>query len=151
MLRRAKLIVPIFILCLQPMAAELPTAKPEALGFSAVQLELLDDHFSRYLEEGKLAGLTTLVSRKGQIVHFETYGMQNIEAAQAMQPDTIFRIYSMTKPVTGVAMMILWEEGKFKLNDPVSKYLPEFKNGRVYVETNEDGSISTEPAKRSLI
>ncbi|TNE63244.1 MAG: class A beta-lactamase-related serine hydrolase [Alphaproteobacteria bacterium] len=117
---------------------------------SAAGLEALKDHFQAYVDDGRLAGLTTLVARHGKVVQFETYGQQDKEAGTAMADDTIFRIYSMTKPITGVALMSLYEEGKFQLDDPVAKYLPEFADAVVYKATAEDGTVETEPAKRPI-
>jgi len=129
-------------------ASELPAASPESVGLSSTKLAELKDHFQEYVDDGKLAGLTTLIARGGKVVQFETYGQQEKATHTPMRRDTVFRIYSMTKPVTGIAMMMLWEEGKFKLNDPVSKYLPSFKNQRVFIGAGEDGKILTEPVKR---
>ena len=84
-----------------------------------------------FVDEGKLSGAVTIASRDNKLVHFESVGYRDIEARAPMTPDTLFRIYSMTKPVTGVALMILYEEGKFKLSDPVEKYLPEMKDLQV--------------------
>lgn len=128
--------------------AELPTAKPTEAGFTEEGLKALESHFQGYVDDGKLAGLTTLVSKGGKVVHFKTYGELDKAAGVATPDDAVFRIYSMTKPVTGVALMMLWEEGKFDLDDPVSKYLPSFKNQRVFAGAGEDGKIKTVPTKR---
>jgi len=130
------------------LASELPAASPETVGLSSSKLSELTDHFQSYVDDGKLAGLTTLVARGGKVVHFEAYGQQVKENRTPMQKDTVFRIFSMTKPVTGVALMMLWEEGKFKLDDSVSKYLPSFKNQQVFVGADADGKFLTEPVKR---
>lgn len=123
-------------------------AEPAQIGLSENGLNSLRSHVAAYVESGRLVGATTLVSRRGKIAHFETYGQINQENGTAMSKDAVFRIYSMTKPITGVALMMLWEEGRFKLDDPVSKYLPSFKNQRVFAGANEDGSLRTVPAKR---
>lgn len=123
-------------------------AAPTEVGLSAERMAALRAHVAGYIETGRLVGATTLVAKKGKIAHFETYGQINKEAGTEMSEDAVFRIYSMTKPITGVGLMMLWEEGKFKLDDPVSKYLPEFANQRVYVGTNEDGSLQTVPVER---
>ena len=129
-------------------AAELPAASPEAVGLSSAKLDELSEHFQDYVDAGKLAGLTTLVARSGKVVHFETYGQQVKATGTPMRRDTVFRIHSMTKPVTGIAMMMLWEEGKFKLDDPVSKYLPSFRDQRVFAGADENGKFRTVPVKR---
>jgi CubicO group peptidase (beta-lactamase class C family) len=99
----------------------------------------------RYVDQGNLPGVVTLVARRGKIVHFGTVGSRNVSANAPMTRDTIFRLYSQSKPVTAVATMILYEEGKFLLTDPVARYLPEFADMKVYLG-EENGQIKTEPA-----
>ncbi len=123
-------------------------ATPAEVGLSADRMANLKSHIAGYVDSGRLVGATTLVSKGGKIAHFETYGQLNKELGIDMPEDAVFRIYSMTKPITGVGLMMLWEEGKFKLDDPVSKYLPEFANQRVFVSMNEDGSVETVPVKQ---
>ena len=106
----------------------MPTANPEAAGFTSAGLDALNAEFHALVDEKKLAGVTTLVARHGKVVHFDTYGAANAATDEALKPDSMFRIASMTKPITGVAMMQLWEQGKWKLSDPVSKFIPEFAN-----------------------
>jgi CubicO group peptidase (beta-lactamase class C family) len=125
-------------------------AAPEAMQVSSERLKRLESHFQSYVDKGILPGLTTLVARRGEIVHFQKYGQMNREAGKAMQDDTIFRLYSMTKPITGVALMMLYEEGRFKLTDPVGMYLPEYKDMQAYKETAADGTLVTEPTKRPM-
>ncbi|MFC1713652.1 serine hydrolase domain-containing protein [Candidatus Poribacteria bacterium] len=119
--------------------AGLPMAVPEEVGLSATRLERINPVMQGYVDDGKLAGLITVVARRGRIVHFERFGMMDKESDKAMAPDTIFRIYSMTKPITSVAIMMLYEEGRFQLNDPVSKFIPEFKDLEVFVKETESG------------
>ncbi|GHF16852.1 serine hydrolase [Kordiimonas sediminis] len=132
------------------MAAEDAVTPAASVGFPPHKLDAVRTHFQGYVDSGKLAGLTTLISKDGQIVHFDTYGKQNLETGDAMQLDTIFRIYSMTKPVTGVALMQLWEQGHFKLDDPVYKYIPAFKDTPVFTGLAEDGTMQTEPQARPM-
>ena len=99
------------------------TVTPEEVGLSSTRLEHLRTAAQGYVDQGKLAGLITLVARRGKVAHFECYGMMDIEANKPMQPDTIFRIYSMTKPITCFALMMLIEEGRVLLYDPVSKFI----------------------------
>jgi CubicO group peptidase (beta-lactamase class C family) len=105
---------------------------PEFLGFSSERLLRIHSLMDRYVESGKLAGIVTCVSRRGQIVHCETFGHQNLETKTPMSQDSIFRIYSMTKPIASVALMMLYEEALFNLTDVVSKYIPAFKDVKVW-------------------
>ena len=110
--------------------------KPEEMGFCNQRLARITTKMRRYVDEQKLAGISTLIARRGKVVHFEQVGMANIEAGTPMAADTLFRIYSMTKPITSVAVLMLLEESRFRLNDPVADYLPEFKDSRVLDNTN---------------
>ena len=110
----------------------LPTAKPENVGMSSERLARLQEGMSSLVQQGRLAGVVTLVARHGKVVEFDAAGKRDIAADLPMQKDSIFRIYSMSKPITGVAMMMLFEEGKWQLNDPVAKYVPEFADLKVY-------------------
>jgi CubicO group peptidase (beta-lactamase class C family) len=122
-------------------------AAPESVGFSAEGLKKLDAHMQGLVDTGHLPGVTTMLVRHGKVVNFEVHGKKGFDGPP-MTKDTVFRIYSQTKPVTGVAMMILFEEGKWKLDDPVSKYVPEFASLRVFKGVNADGSFDTVPADR---
>ena len=102
------------------------------VGFDAARLARLDRHLERYVEDGRLPGWLVLVSRGGQIVHLTTHGHRDVEAGMPVETDTLFRIYSMTKPVTSVAAMMLYEEGAFDLRDPVSRFIPSFAAARVF-------------------
>ncbi len=104
----------------------LPKVDPEQVGLSSKRLERIDALIHQHIKEKKIAGAVTLVARRGQVAHLGVYGMQDIEGAKPMQADTIFRIASMTKPITSTAVMMLYEEGRFLLSDPVSKFIPEF-------------------------
>src|SRR5687768_11792819 len=118
---------------------DVPTAKAERAGMSSERLALMTPSMQSVVDQGKFAGVVTLVARHGKVVHFDAVGKQDIEANKPMATDSIFRIYSMTKPITGVAMMILFEQGKWQLNDPVAKHIPEFKDLKVYTGTGPDG------------
>ena len=113
-------------------AASLPTASPNSVGMSTERLAQLNDAMTALVDPGRLAGTVTMVSRHGKVVEFDANGKRDIAANAPMQKDSIFRIYSMSKPITGVAMMMLFEEGKWQLNDPVAKYIPEFAGLKVY-------------------
>ncbi|HET6910352.1 MAG TPA: serine hydrolase domain-containing protein [Mycobacteriales bacterium] len=106
---------------------------PGEVGFDAQRLQRIDTHFRHYVQDGRLPGWQVMVSRGGKVAHLSSYGFADREAGKPVEADTIFRIYSMTKPVTSVAAMMLWEEGRFELNDPISRWLPEFTDMRVYV------------------
>lgn len=114
-----------------PVQAQVKLAAPASVGMSAQELKGVDQAMHGLVDQGRLAGVTTLVARHGKVVHFDAYGVQDVTSKAPMQLDTIFRIASMTKPVTGVAMMILFEEGKWKLDDPVAKFIPEFADLKV--------------------
>jgi CubicO group peptidase (beta-lactamase class C family) len=115
------------------------TIAPEKVGFSPSRLTHIRTVMQSYVDKGKLPGAVTLIARRGQVVHAECFGMRDIEARKPMQLDTLFPIYSMTKPITAVAMMILYEEGRFQLFDPLSKFIPEFKDVKVISTTTEAG------------
>src|SRR5512143_1467011 len=123
--------------------AQPAASKPEALGFSTERLRWLHEAIQREVGEQRLAGVTTLLLRHGQVVEARSYGLKDIAAGAPMTNDTIFRIYSMTKPVTGVAMMILYEEGKWRPTDPIAKFIPEFANLKVFKGTDPSGAILT--------
>ena len=111
-------------------------AMPEEVGFSASRLSRIGAVMQGYVDQNKLAGLVALVARHGKVVYRERFGMMDVQAAKPMQFDTIFRIYSMTKPITSVALMMLYEEGRFQLRDPVSRFIPEFAGVQVYAGSN---------------
>ncbi len=110
-------------------------ATPEEVGVSTKRLKRIRTLLQGYVNSGQLPGFLTVVARRGKIVHFETIGMRDVENSKPVEPDTIFRIYSMSKPITSVAVMMLYEEGHFQLGTPVSQFIPEFENMKVY---NED-------------
>src|SRR5687767_126806 len=106
---------------------------PAEVGLDAGRLERLDRRLARWVDDGQLPGFLVTVSRHGKLAHVGRYGARNVEAGLPVETDTRWRIYSMTKPVTSVAAMMLYEEGAFELSDPISKWLPEFAETRVYV------------------
>lgn len=132
------------------VTTDLPTAKPEKVGFSTERLKRIDALVQRFMDANRIPGAVTLVARKGRIVHFEAQGVLDIETKKPMRKDTLFAMASSTKPVTAVAILMLIEEGKIQLADPVSKYLPEFKSMKVAVQ--KEGSSETElvPAEREI-
>ncbi|MFK8022990.1 MAG: serine hydrolase domain-containing protein [Ilumatobacter sp.] len=108
------------------------TADPSSLGFSADRLARIDRHFAKYVDDGRLAGWQVAVARSGEVVHHSTYGKRDLATGADWTPDTIARMYSMTKCITSVAAMMLQEEGLFQIKDPVSKFIPSFGESRVY-------------------
>jgi CubicO group peptidase (beta-lactamase class C family) len=124
-----------------PAAAsnEIPETKPELVGFSAERLLRLDAAMKSLVDSKKLAGLVTVLARHGKIVEEKTYGYADVAAQKPMQKDSIVRIFSMTKPITGIAMMMLYEEGKWKPSDPIARYIPEFRDLKVFSGVDKDG------------
>jgi len=106
---------------------------PAEVGFDVQRLQRIDTHFKRYVDDGRLPGWQVMVSRRGRVAHLSSYGLADVEAGRAVEADTIWRIYSMTKPITSVAAMMLVEQGLMELTDPISRWLPEFAEPRVYV------------------
>ena len=110
----------------------LPLVAPEQVGLSAQRLDRVRKWMHNWVDSGRLAGMVAVVMRKGELAFAETCGRADVERNKPMRPDTIFRIYSMTKPLTSTAIMMLYEEGRFQLDDPISKFIPAFANPRVY-------------------
>jgi CubicO group peptidase (beta-lactamase class C family) len=109
------------------------TADPLQLGIYPDRLSRLDAHFQNYVDDGRLPGYQLTVSRRGEVAHLSSVGLADIEAGRAVETDTLWRLYSMTKPITSVAAMMLYEQGAFELTDPISKWIPEFAEPRVYI------------------
>ena len=130
------------------MTSTLPPAAPEVVGLSTTRLARLGAVMQGEVERGRVPGAVALIARRGRIAYFESFGQRDPAAGAPMANDAIFRIYSMTKPITSVAAMMLWEEGRFLLNDPVAKYLPEFSDLKVAVE--RDGQVERVPAARAV-
>jgi CubicO group peptidase (beta-lactamase class C family) len=129
--------------------AQLPTAVPESVGFSSERLEALDAALHALVDDAELAGVSTLVARHGKVVHADTYGMQDLATGTPLSADTIFRIYSMTKPITGVAMMKLYEQGKWHPEEPLARHIPAFANVRVYAGAAASGEPELVAPKRA--
>jgi len=130
----------LFLFVSAPVWADgLPQAPPGNIGLSAERLARITKTIEADVAEGRIPGAVALIARDGKIGYFKAIGQANRETGQPMAPDTIFRIYSMSKPITSVALMMLYEEGLFRLKDPVSKYLPELKGLKVLVEKEDAG------------
>ena len=110
------------------LADSFPITKPSKQGFSSERLERIGDLSQRYIEEKKIAGMVNLVARNGKIVYYDAKGSRGLDDPRPLKKDSLFRIYSMTKPITSVALMMLYEQGAFQMKDPVSKFIPELKN-----------------------
>jgi CubicO group peptidase (beta-lactamase class C family) len=123
-------------------AADLPTAKPESVGMSSQRLGKLKSEMQALVDRNQLPGVVTMVAKDGKVVEFDVAGKRDVESGAPLQKDSIFRIYSMSKPITGVAMMMLFEEGKWQLNDPVSKHIPEFANLKVAKVNPQSGAVT---------
>jgi CubicO group peptidase (beta-lactamase class C family) len=143
--------------------AALPSGSPESLGLSTPRLHRIADLIQRYIDDHQISGAVTVVARRGQVAYEEAQGLMDIEAKTPMRKDAIFRMASMSKPVTGVAIMMLVEEGKVRLTDPVSRFIPEFKNMQVAMPKpgarparaapgapRRDAEIYTVPADREI-
>ena len=128
----------------------LPLVEPEAVGLSTERVSRIDKVMETHVAQQKIAGGVTLLARYGKIAHLGVYGMMDVEAGKPMTPDTIFRIASMTKPITSVAVMMLYEEGHFRLNEPVSKYIPAFKTMHVMPTEPAEDSTPPVPATRQI-
>ena len=137
-----------------PASAQgLPTATPEAVGLSSAQLDRVTAGLQAHIDQGHIAGVVAAVVRDGRLVYMEALGQADIEAARPMPEDAIFRLYSMTRSMTSLAAMILWEEGAFQIDDPISQYLPQFVGQRVFADAgspdmdqtqSRDGDITVE-------
>jgi CubicO group peptidase (beta-lactamase class C family) len=126
----------------------LPLAAPEDIGLSSARLARLGEVMAGEIERGRVPGAVALIARRGRLGYFESFGRRDAAGGEPMAKDTIFRIYSMTKPITSVAAMMLWEEGRFLLSDPIAKYLPDLS--RLDVAVDRDGQIERVPALRAV-
>lgn len=131
-----------------PKIPSLPEAKPETLGLSRLRLQAMSDAFKREIDKGTVPGVTVLVARRGQVGWFEAIGKQSPTSAAPMAHDSIFRIFSMTKPIVSVGIMALVEDGDLLLSDAVAKFIPEFANQKVGVVSG--GKLELVPAKRPM-
>lgn len=129
----------------------LTEAAPESVGISSERIARIDQMCAEAVKNGNLPGIVSLITRNGKIVHWKAYGMADNQAGRTLKRDDIFRIASQSKAITSTAVMMLWEEGKFQLDDPISKYIPEFKNPQVLKSFKySDTTYTTEPAKSEI-
>ncbi len=129
-------------------ARDLAQVAPEAVGLSTERVRRIDAAMKRLVDEQQVAGLVTLLARHGKVAHLNAVGRLAASGADPVRPDSIFRIASMTKPVIGVAMMMLHEEGKWRLDDSITRFIPEFRSLKVYTGRNDDGTPKLEDAQR---
>ena len=138
------------VLTVSAFSHELPMVEPEAVGFSTERIARIDKVMEAHVAQQKIAGGVTLLARHGKIAHLGAYGMMDVEAGKPMTPETIFRIASMTKPITSVAVMMLYEEGHFRLHEPVSKFIPAFKEMQVLPSEDAEDSAQPVPATQQI-
>ena len=145
----------IFSFSFATAADSLPVVQPEDVGFSSEQLNKIETYFASRVEKGEIAGIVTLVARHGKIAHFSAVGYQDAEQEIPMEKDTIFRVYSMTKPIVSTALMMLYQDGLFQMNDPLSKFIPEFADLRVLRDPNgpldETVAMEREPTIQDIL
>jgi CubicO group peptidase (beta-lactamase class C family) len=145
------ILAPLRVVAAEPNGkSDLPAAKPEEVGMSSERLPRISAAMQRHIDAHQLAGAVTLVARKGKVVHFETHGWADLESKKPMTQDTLFRMASTTKPVTAVAILMLMEEGKLRLTDPVSRFIPEFKETKVAVAKPGSDEIELVAANRAI-
>ena len=159
-MKKQNLLFVLFIVCFSTAIAQtkslkklpnLAEAAPESVGISAERLARIDQMCADAVKKGDLPGIVSLVTRNGKIVHWKAYGMADNQAGRSLKRDDIFRIASQTKAITSTAVMMLWEEGKFQLDDPISKYIPEFKNPQVLKSFKySDTTYTSESAKSEI-
>jgi len=142
--------VVLLIVFLIPGASAQSVSKPEAVGMSTGRLGRLDKLIQTYIDEEELAGAVTLVARDGHIVNLHASGYQDVESKTPMRTDSLFRMYSMTKPVTSVAFLMLYEQGYFQLDDPLEMYIPAFKDVKVFERLDDDGNMVLVKPERKI-
>jgi CubicO group peptidase (beta-lactamase class C family) len=141
----------ITLLALSPaQARDLPSAVPEKVGLSSERLARLDRFVHAQVDAGRTPGAVTMIVRHGKVVHVDAYGVADVATGRRTAKDDLFRLYSMTKPITTVALLMLYEEGKFQLSDPLSKYFPEFADVRVYVGSTPQGVMLLDSPHRPI-
>ncbi len=131
-------------------AQDVKVVAPESVGLSSERLARLSKSMQDDIDQKKTGGIVVLIARHGSIAYHKAFGMADIESGKKMQTDSLFRLYSMTKPITSVALLMLYEEGKFQLSDPLEKYIPAFRGVKVYGGLNDKGTMIFEEPKRKI-
>ncbi len=131
-------------------AQDLTRATPESVGLSSVKLNAATVALQGHITSGDIAGVVAAVATHGQLVYLKALGQRDLSAGDSMPPDAIFRLYSMTRPITSAAVMMLWEEGKFQLDDPIAQYLPPFANQRVFIDASNPDLTQTRPRRHDI-
>ncbi len=131
-------------------ARDIETARPEQVGISSERLSRIDKFMQEQIDNKKTGGIIVLVARKGKVVHHKAFGYADAESGKKMTTDNLFRLYSMTKPVTSVALLTLYEQGKFQLSDPLEQYIPAFKDVMVFAGVDDNGKMILEKPKRKI-
>lgn len=139
-----------FLIPIAGLAADLPVTTPEKVGMSSERLKRMNDVIHAYVDKGRTPGVVTLIARHGKIVHVDAYGPADIAGGRKLRSDDIFRMYSMTKPITSVALLMLYEEGKFQLTDPLARYFPAFNDVKVFAGTAPGGEMLLDSPKRAI-
>jgi CubicO group peptidase (beta-lactamase class C family) len=129
---------------------DLPASKPEDVGLSSERLARMDAAIHEYVDAGRTPGAVTLIARHGKVVHVDAYGKADLATGRPTRADDIFRMYSMTKPITSVALLMLYEEGKFQLTDPLSRYFPAFAGVKVFAGTTPQGGMLLDSPRRPI-
>ncbi|MBT4492379.1 MAG: beta-lactamase family protein [Gammaproteobacteria bacterium] len=150
-MKRLIAVICTLVICQLTFAEKLGTTRPERMGMSSERLERVNDMSRRYVEEGKLAGAITMINRGGKIVHFEAIGNRGADDPRPLEKDDLFRIYSMSKPITAVAAMQLYEQGKFYMDDPVSKFAPELADLKILNEDGEQVPVGEEITMHQIL
>ena len=147
--------ISLFWLTITSAQSELTFVDPEEVGFSSEQLGKIESYFQGRVDRGEIAGIVTLVARDGKIAHLSAVGYQNVEQRVPMETNSLFRIYSMTKPIASTALMMLYQDGLFQLNDPLSKFIPEFADLRVLIDPSgpldETVAMEREPTIQDVL
>ena len=149
---RSSLLLALLITALSSgvISKDLPSAKPEDVGLSSERLARMDKAIHAYVDAGRTPGVVTLVARHGKVVHVDAYGKADVVSGRPTRADDIFRMFSMTKPITSTALLMLYEEGRFQLTDPLSRFLPAFADVRVYAGSTPQGGMRLDALKRPI-
>ena len=143
-----RLLLAILLVSNIALAGELQLTRPERVGVSSERLSDMREHLQRLIDNGTFAGFQVVVARNGKIVMHENFGLSDVTGNDPIDDDSLFRIFSMTKPIVATAMMILFEEGKYSLQDPIAKFIPEFADLKVFAGLDDDGNVRTEAPVR---